>query len=73
MKRGNKIYVTDGDNSVYCNSKTEPFVNEYISSNLILALIKELEKRKFNTTEKAGVELFNINSNIINELKQLLK
>lgn len=46
---------------------------EFISVDFILARIKELESRKFNTTDKTGIDLFNINSSVINELKNLLK
>ena len=47
------------------------YYDDFVSS--ILARIKELLNLKFNTTEKRGLDNFNTNSSIINELKNLIK
>lgn len=41
--------------------------------NFIFRRIEELEKQKFDTTTKHGVYDFNMNSAVINELKNLIK
>lgn len=46
---------------------------EFIYVDFILARIKELEDRKFNLTTMDGVNNFNMNSAVINQLKNLIK
>lgn len=57
----------------WCADKIYEDDLEYISSSLILARIKKLEELKFDTLIKHGQHDFNINSAVINELKNLLK
>jgi aldehyde:ferredoxin oxidoreductase len=79
-----KIYLNLGTNGgvedfktlsevTWCEDRVNDDDLEFISVSSILARIKELENLKFNTTEKSGVDNFNTNSSIINELKNLIK
>jgi hypothetical protein len=57
----------------WCDDRVNDDDLEFISVSSILARIKELERRQFDTTDKTGMNLFNINSCVINELKNLIK
>ena len=79
-----KIYLNLGTNGgvedfktlsevTWCEDRVNDDDLEFISVSSILARIKELERRQFDTTDKTGMNLFNINSCVINELKNLIK
>jgi hypothetical protein len=60
-------FVTWESNQIYSDDL------QFISVDFILARIKELENKKFNTTTKDGLYNFNITSSVISELKNLIK
>lgn len=57
----------------WCEDKINDDDLGYLSFSFIFARIKELENRNYDTMSADGVYNFNMDSNIINELKQLIK